>query len=102
MDRKEHWQKVFTTKGEQDVSWFEALPAMSLQMMESAGLGPETCVLDVGGGDSRLVDVWPRAALIASRCWTSLARRCIVRKSGWARLPARSRGSSRTSPRPGP
>ena len=56
MDHKEHWQKVFTTKGEQDVSWFEALPAMSLQMMESAGLGPETCVLDVGGGDSRLVD----------------------------------------------
>ena len=57
MDRKDHWQRVFTTKGEQDVSWFEALPAMSLQMMESAGLGPETCVLDVGGGDSRLVDV---------------------------------------------
>lgn len=57
MDRKEHWQTVFTTKGEQDVSWFEALPAMSLQMMEAAGLGPDTCVLDVGGGDSRLVDV---------------------------------------------
>lgn len=56
MDRKEHWQQVFTTKGEQDVSWFEALPAMSLQMLESAGLGPETCVLDVGGGDSHLVD----------------------------------------------
>ena len=57
MDRKAHWQSVFTTKGEQDVSWFEALPAVSLQMMESAGLGPDTCVLDVGGGDSRLVDV---------------------------------------------
>ena len=57
MDPKEHWQGVFTTKGERDVSWFEALPAMSLQMMESAGLGPDTCVLDVGGGDSRLVDM---------------------------------------------
>jgi len=56
MDRKAHWQRVFTTKREQDVSWFEALPAASLQMMESAGLGPGTCVLDVGGGDSRLVD----------------------------------------------
>lgn len=56
MDRKEHWQTVFTTKGEQDVSWFEALPAMSLRMMESAGLSPDTCVLDVGGGDSHLVD----------------------------------------------
>ena len=57
MDRKEHWQTVFTTKGEQEFSWFEALPAMSLQMIDAAGLGPETCVLDVGGGDSRLVDV---------------------------------------------
>ncbi len=57
MDRRQHWQTVFTTKGEQDVSWFEALPAMSLQMMEAAGLGPDTCVLDVGGGDSRLADV---------------------------------------------
>jgi hypothetical protein len=56
MDRKQHWQQVFSTKGERDVSWFEALPATSLQMMEAAGLGPETCVLDVGGGDSRLVD----------------------------------------------
>ena len=56
MGRKEHWQQVFTSKGERDVSWFEALPATSLQMMESAGLGPDTCVIDVGGGDSRLVD----------------------------------------------
>lgn len=56
MNPKDHWQQVFSTKGEKDVSWYEALPAMSLQMMESAGLGPETCVLDVGGGDSRLVD----------------------------------------------
>ena len=56
MDRKDHWESVYTTRGERDVSWFEALPAMSMRMLESAGLGPETCVLDVGGGDSRLVD----------------------------------------------
>jgi trans-aconitate methyltransferase len=56
MNRKQHWDSVFTAKGERDVSWFEALPAISLRMMEAAGLGPETCVLDVGGGDSRVVD----------------------------------------------
>jgi hypothetical protein len=56
MDRKQHWERVFTTKREQDVSWFESLPALSLQMMHAAGLTPETCVIDVGGGDSRLVD----------------------------------------------
>ena len=57
MDRKQHWEHVFGARGEQDVSWFEALPAISIRMMEAAGLGPETCVLDVGGGDSRVVDV---------------------------------------------
>lgn len=56
MRRKEHWERVYTTKGEQDVSWFESLPAVSLEMLEASGLTRETCVLDLGGGDSRLVD----------------------------------------------
>jgi SAM-dependent methyltransferase len=56
MDRRAHWQRVYTTKHEREVSWFETVPAVSLRLMEAAGLSPETCVLDVGGGDSRLVD----------------------------------------------
>ncbi|HXG88167.1 MAG TPA: class I SAM-dependent methyltransferase [Vicinamibacterales bacterium] len=56
MDRRAHWEKVYTTKTEQDVSWFDTLPAVSLAMIEAAGLTPDTCVVDVGGGDSRLVD----------------------------------------------
>ena len=57
MERKDHWERVYTTRGEREVSWFESLPAISLQMLEASGLTTETCVLDVGGGDSRLVDV---------------------------------------------
>lgn len=30
MRRKEHWEFVYTTKAEQDVSWFESLPDVSL------------------------------------------------------------------------
>ena len=56
MDRREHWNTVYGTKGERDVSWFESLPEISLRMMDAAGLNERTCVLDVGGGDSRLVD----------------------------------------------
>jgi SAM-dependent methyltransferase len=56
MERGIHWNTIYTTKGERDVSWFEASPEVSLRLMEAAGLTPETCVLDVGGGDSRLVD----------------------------------------------
>jgi hypothetical protein len=42
MDRKEHWEAVYTTKGEREVSWFESLPALSMQMIEAAGLTPST------------------------------------------------------------
>ena len=56
LDRRQHWTGVYTTKGERDVGWFEASPAISLQLIEAAGLTSATCVLDVGGGESRLVD----------------------------------------------
>ena len=102
MDRKEHWQAVFTTKGDQDVSWFEALPAMSLQMMESAGLAPDTCVLDVGGGDSRLVDVLAARGLDCLAVLDVSGAALIAHRSGWATLLARSRGSNRTSRPHGP
>src|SRR5215831_1579677 len=52
----DHWNRVFTTKSEQDVSWFEISPQLSLAMLDSAGLNRSTCLIDVGGGDSRLVD----------------------------------------------
>lgn len=56
MDRRAHWNRVYTTKTEQELSWFEPLPAISLEMLEAAGMTADTCVLDVGGGDSHLVD----------------------------------------------
>ncbi len=54
--RQRHWDAIYREKGERGVSWFEALPAVSLQMIESIGLTPDTCIVDVGGGESRLID----------------------------------------------
>ena len=54
-DRCEHWETVYRTKGTTDVSWFEAEPEVSLQLIRSVaswGSG----VIDVGGGASQLVD----------------------------------------------
>ena len=56
MNRQHHWNAVFTQKTDRDVSWFETLPATSLKMLDDAGLDQESCVVDIGGGDSRLVD----------------------------------------------
>lgn len=56
MSRETHWNTIYRTKSEREVSWFEGLPAISLAMIEAAGLTADTCVIDVGGGESRLVD----------------------------------------------
>jgi hypothetical protein len=42
MDRQHHWDTVYKKKGEHDVSWFEPLPAISTQLLESAGLTSKT------------------------------------------------------------
>lgn len=56
MDPHTHWNDIYTRKQEDEVSWFEAFPAISLRLLEAAGLNEETCVIDVGGGDSHLID----------------------------------------------
>ena len=56
MEPQQHWETVYRTKGDHEVSWFEGLPEVSLRLLDAAGVRPESCVLDVGGGDSRLVD----------------------------------------------
>jgi len=56
VDTRAHWNHVYTAKGENDVSWFETRPSESIRMIEAAGLTSQSCVIDVGGGDSRLVD----------------------------------------------
>ena len=88
MDRRHHWNSVYSTKGEQDVSWFETLPAVSLEMMEAAGVDRHTCVLDVGGGDSRLIDS------LAARHMDCLA---VLDVSGAALARARQRLGSAAS-----
>lgn len=42
MDRKEHWEQVFHTKASTDVSWFQATPATSLQLLDAAGFTADT------------------------------------------------------------
>lgn len=55
-NRQQHWNTIYKSRGERDVSWFEAVPTTSLEMIAPIGLTPDTCVVDVGGGESRLVD----------------------------------------------
>ena len=55
-DRTSHWQTVYTTKGETDVSWYQDNPATSLRLIRDAAGTPSSHIIDIGGGASRLVD----------------------------------------------
>lgn len=90
MLRATHWNTVYATKSESDVSWTEARPDISLALMDAAGLTADHCVIDVGGGDSRLVD-----ALLAR----GLRRVTVLDVSGAALARARARlGDSAAMP----
>ena len=54
--RQAHWEQVYTEKGEKEVSWFEASPTPSLELIEAAQATPASAIVDIGGGASRLVD----------------------------------------------
>ena len=54
--RQAHWQNIYTTKADTDVSWFEGSPAISLALIHAAGTPPDAAVIDIGGGAARLVD----------------------------------------------
>jgi hypothetical protein len=54
--RQTHWQGVYQTKAETEVSWFQGRPETSVRLIEAAGLGRGARIIDVGGGASRLVD----------------------------------------------
>ena len=57
MNRREHWERVYTSKQPTEVSWYQPTPARSLELLREAGAGPRTSLIDIGGGDSTLVDV---------------------------------------------
>jgi trans-aconitate methyltransferase len=56
MGRREHWDRVWSTKTPQQVSWYQAEPQISLELIAAAGLAKDAGIIDVGGGASVLVD----------------------------------------------
>ncbi len=54
--QKTHWEKVYATKQPHEVSWTQEIPATSLAFVRSFNLPKSARIIDIGGGDSRLVD----------------------------------------------
>jgi trans-aconitate methyltransferase len=54
--RKAHWNKVYSERKPDEVSWYQAEPTLSLALISRSGAALDTPVIDVGGGASVLVD----------------------------------------------
>ena len=55
-DRKKHWENIYQTKELKDVSWFQPTPETSLDFFKQFNVPPTAKIIDIGGGDSFLVD----------------------------------------------
>ena len=56
MDAQTHWEKIYTDKAPDAVSWYRPHLETSLALIEQAASGRSASVIDVGGGESTLVD----------------------------------------------
>lgn len=54
--KKSHWETVFETKQPHEVSWTQDVPQASLDIIHSYQLTKNAKIIDIGGGDSKLVD----------------------------------------------
>lgn len=55
-NEKAHWEEVYKSKTPEQVSWTQIKPVHSLQFIENSKLPKEAKIIDIGGGDSNLVD----------------------------------------------
>ena len=56
MDKKKHWENIYHTKEPAEVSWYQPIPQTSLDLLKQYNIPPNANIIDIGGGDSFLVD----------------------------------------------
>ncbi len=56
MNKKAHWEKVFTTKKADELSWYQQTPKQSLDFVAQFALPKNAAIIDIGGGDSFFAD----------------------------------------------
>ena len=54
--KKEHWESIYQTKEPHQVSWTQEVPVMSLSFIHQYKIPKTAAIIDIGGGDSKLVD----------------------------------------------
>lgn len=55
-NKKNHWEAVYENKRPDQLSWTQEVPTTSLDFIASVGASKTAKIIDIGGGDSKLVD----------------------------------------------
>lgn len=55
-NNKAHWEQVYQSKEPEQVSWTQNIPQTSLNFIHGFNLAKDASIIDIGGGDSKLVD----------------------------------------------
>lgn len=55
-DRKKHWEDIYHSKPLSEVSWYQPIPQISINFIRESGISKSAKIIDIGGGDSFLVD----------------------------------------------
>lgn len=66
MTGSDHWNRVYNEKAHENVSWFQQQPSVSLAAIDRHVEGHNGAFIDIGGGESLLVDH------LAERGWKDL------------------------------
>lgn len=56
LEKKDHWEHIYSTKAEDEVSWFQPYPKTSMEFVDLFNLPLDANIIDIGGGDSHFVD----------------------------------------------
>ena len=56
MSTKSHWEKIYSEKSPQEVSWTQEIPETSIEFFNEFKLSKTSPIIDVGGGESKFVD----------------------------------------------
>jgi len=56
INKKDHWEKIYSTKQATEVSWFQAYPKTSMEFTKLFDLPKNAAIIDIGGGDSNFAD----------------------------------------------
>jgi ubiquinone/menaquinone biosynthesis C-methylase UbiE len=53
---KEHWNKIYSSRDVDKLSWYEEIPEPSLRLLSKCHINKDEFILDVGAGASTLID----------------------------------------------